>query len=90
MENAKWFYMSLFELLQKKEEARSEEMFGIVKANKLLQINLFRQSDEHEVLIMQNSGDKMNEITQEELIISDNQLNDSFEMLVTTMRDKDQ
>ena len=55
--------MSLFELLQKKEEARSEEMFGIVKANKLLQINLFRQSDEHEVLIMQNSGDKMNEIT---------------------------
>ena len=90
MENAKWFYMSLFELLQKKEEARSEDMFEIVKANKLLQINLFRQSDEHEVLIMQNSGDKMNEITQEELIISDNQLNDSFEMLVTTMRDKDQ
>ena len=82
--------MSLFELLQKKEEARSEDMFEIVKANKLLQINLFRQSDEHEVLIMQNSGDKMNEITQEELIISDNQLNDSFEMLVTTMRDKDQ
>ena len=63
MENAQWFYMSLFELLQKKEEARSEDMFEIVKANKLLQINLFRQSDEHEVLIMQNSGDKMNEIT---------------------------
>ena len=63
MENAKWFYMSLFELLQKKEEARSEDLFEIVKANKLLQINLFRQSDEHEVLIMQNSGDKMNEIT---------------------------
>lgn len=63
MENAKWFYMSLFELLQKKEEAKQAEMFGIVKENKLLQINLFRQTDEHEVLIMQNSGDKMNEIT---------------------------
>jgi|LakMenE01Jun11ns_1017448.scaffolds.fasta_scaffold8469098_1 hypothetical protein len=63
MENAKWFYMSLFELLQKKEEAKMANMFEIVKENKLLQINLFRQTDEHEVLIMQNSGDKMNEIT---------------------------
>lgn len=71
MENAKWFYMSLFELLQKKEEAKMANMFEIVKENKLLQINLFRQTDEHEVLIMQNSGDKMNEITQEELMIND-------------------
>jgi hypothetical protein len=53
----------LFELLQKKEEAKMANMFEIVKENKLLQINLFRQTDEHEVLIMQNSGDKMNEIT---------------------------
>ena len=55
--------MSLFALLQEKEEAKSAGMFGIVKKNKLLQINLFRQSDEHEVLVMQNSGNKTNEIT---------------------------
>jgi hypothetical protein len=42
MENKKWFYMSIFELLAKREESINDNLLGNTIQRKLLQINLFR------------------------------------------------
>ena len=55
MENKKWFYMSVFELLAKREEAVNANLLSTAIQRKLLQINLFRQQDEAEVMVMQRS-----------------------------------
>lgn len=57
MENKKWFYMSIFELLAKREESIKENLLGSTMQRKLLQINLFRQQDEAEVLVLTRSKD---------------------------------